>query len=78
LPKVIFIFFLRLHYYLSNLNSYRWPNEGASYNQAISECSSKNPSATLLRVNQIKYLEVDHAKSTSSVPIFRVNAQKGL
>ena len=64
--------------YSNQNNLFRWPNKGVSYNQAISECSSKNPSATLLRVNQIKNLDVDHAKSTSNVPIFRVNAQKGL
>ena len=51
----------------------------STFDEAISRCSSqKYPSAALIRVQQIKYIDVDFAKSINNTwPIFRINGYKG-
>ena len=52
----------------------------STFDQAISKCSSKKyPSAALIRVQQIKYLDVNFAKSIDNTtwPLFRINGYKG-
>ena len=58
---------------------FRYMDMTSTFDEAISRCSSqKYPSAALIRVQQIKYIDVDFAKSINNTwPIFRINGYKG-
>ena len=54
---------------------FRFPDVGANYNDAITNC--KTHSGSLLKVEEIKFIDANFAKSKSTLPIFRIDAKKG-
>ena len=55
---------------------FRFPDVGASYNDAVTNCQTK--SGSLLNVEDIKFIEVHFAKSKAKLSIFRIDAKKGI
>lgn len=52
----------------------RFPGVGASYNDAVTNCQAK--SGSLLNVEDIKFIDVNFAKSKAKLSIFRIDAKK--
>ena len=54
---------------------FRFPDVGANYDAAVTNCQTH--SGSLLKVEQIKFIDANFAKSKSKLPIFRIDAKKG-